>query len=353
MSARFEAAARRLPDTTFTNSVMQINLPKDGIYRALNLEFHGSIVTTFASGSPAAPAESTIDSLIQIISVTVNGRALKVVRPHMLHAMEILAFGQEGRRSASAGASAVTGDLPTTDGGFVYGTTTQVSTVREQIQVPFEMILANNGREKTWLDCNGISSGDVKLFGVAYSNLDTTSDSALSFSASTFVIEAYLEEVIGVMRGPGHQFSDFQQIMSPDTITAAANGRQYQLNPGSYLAGVLLYVKSGSTTLTATAADLGLTDIKFMTGNKILKQVDFNAEQAKMRQNFKVNSARTSGKSRMDGICYISFLTNNRDLNTAFDARNLQSLIMAYSSSSSATYNLTTFIEQHLIITPQ
>lgn len=346
---RFEVAARRIQDTTFSPStVLTLPLPKDGIYRALNLEFHGSIVTTFSSGSPAAPAESTIDSLVTLITVTVNGRLVKSVRPHMLHLHEILAWGQEGRRTASAAASAVTGDLPTTDGGFVWGTTTQTSTVRETLRIPFEMELARIGKEKTWLNLNGVSTAEVKFTTAAYSGLDTTGATVV-YTASTFLFEAYMEEVIGFT--PNTPFFDYQQVLGTDAVAAQQNNRNYDLTTGQLLAGLLIYVKNGASP--SVAADLGLTRMSVITGNKTIKLVDFTAEQDKMRQTYRCNSARASGKSRLDGVCYISLLTNDRDLNTAFDARGLNSLKFNYDTHASATYGLTVNIEQHVIVSPQ
>lgn len=345
----FEVAKRRIQDTSFKPStVMQLPLPKEGVYQALSLEFHGSIVTTYASGSPAAPAEATVDTLIPTIGLFVNGRLVKTVRPHMLHMQEILTWGQEGRRSSSAAASAATNDNPTVDGVFTFGTTGQTSTARENIRIPFAMELARVGKEKTWLNLNGVSSAECKFFGGPESGLDTTG-APVVYTLDTFVIEAYLEEVIGV--NPLQKFADYQQVWSQETIAAQVTDKQFDLATGNLLAGLSLYIKNGASP--SVAADLGITSIKILTGNKIIKSTDFVAEQNAMRQTFRCNDKRASNKARLDGYVFIPLMTNDRDLNTAFDASNLNALKLVVSSHASATYGLTLNIEQHIIVPPK
>lgn len=342
----FETAQRRLQDTAFSPSTsLQLPLPKDMVASKLNLTFHGSTQYTFASGSPAAPKESTIDTLINMITVTVNGRIVKSVRPHMLHLFEILAFGQEGERRSSAGASAVTGDLPTADGGFAWGTTTQYGTVRESVQIPFEMILAERGRQGTWLDLRGVSSAYVTFTTGPYSALDTTG-APVTYANQSFVIEANIEEVKGVREK--QPFADWKQTLNSYLITAQVTDQNYELNTGNFVAGIGLYVKNGASP--SVPADLGVTTIKIMTGNKIIKQTDFVSEQAKMRQVYSCNAPRVSNASRLDGFVYIPLLTDAKNLDTAFDARGLNSLRLVISTHASATYSLTVNAEQHEIV---
>ena len=349
---RFESASRRLADTAYTTNssgqVLQCNLPKSGIYRWADISFHGSLSTTFASGSPAAPAESTIDSVISTILCTAGDRTIKSVKPHMIHMQEILASGQEGRRSSSAAASAVTNDLPTTDGGFVFGTTTQVSTVREELRIPFEMSLAKIGKEKTWLNLHKTTDNFLKFITSGFSGLDTTG-APVTYGGSGFTIETYLEEVLGA--NPKQDFFDYQQLVAPTSVAAGVSDQEFQLRTGNFLAGIALYVKNAASP--SVAADLGLTTIKMGAGNNTSRYMDFNTEQGRMRREFDVNDKRASAKARTDGFVFINLMTAGRDLNTAFDARGLNELKLLLSSHASATGPLNVYVEQHIIVQPK
>ncbi|MCM2278321.1 MAG: hypothetical protein NDJ89_09620 [Oligoflexia bacterium] len=343
---RVQTRERRLQDTAFAPSqTLQLPLPKDLVAKQLTLVFNGSLSYTFSSGSPAAPVESTFDTLINQIIVQVNGRVVKNVRPHMLHMVEILAFGQEGERKSSAGASAVTGNNPTADGGFAWGTTTQYTTARETVVIPFEMILAKKNGSGTWLDLRGKSQAEVKFITGPYSGLDT-SGATITYANQSFVIEAYIEEVLGVPAN--FPLAHFKQTWSQESIGAQANERSFELNFGNFVAGLALYVKDG--TAVPVRSDLGVTDIKIMTGSEIIAQTTFLAAQAKMRQMFGCNAARASNSSRLDGYVYIPLLTSEGDLNTAFDARALTSLRLVISTRSGVTYPLQLNIEQHEIV---
>lgn len=348
MLQNIRSSSRRLADTTFVpSSTMSLLVPKDVVARWLNLELHGSIVTTFASGSPAAPRESTIDTLIPTLNLTIDGQTVKAVRPHMLHMLEIIAYGQEGQRKSSVGAATIALDNPTVDGGFAWGTTTQTTTVRETVQIPFEMILANVGQEGTWLDTRGASNCFLQMLSGPYSGLDTTG-APVTFSASTFVIEAYLEVVAGV--APNESFGIFSQIWSQENISSQVTEKYYEMAFGQFIAGYGLYVKNGASPSVPT--DVGLTDIKIYAGDKVIKQTTFQAVQAEMRQIYSCNTPRTANVSRTDGFVYIPTLTQDRNLFTAFDARNLTSvrLVISSTTSGNVTYPLQVNIEQHQIV---
>lgn len=335
----FEFAQRRLRDYTFEESkTTQIDLDDDVVARAAFMTLHGSVVTTFGSGSPAAPFEAAFSTLVTNATVRVNGRTVKSVMPWMLHLTEQLAFGNIGERRSSAGASAATGDLPTVDAGFTFGSTTNRTTVRETVMIPFEMVLAKANATGTWLDLRGAMSPVIQLSTAAFAALDTTG-APVAYTGSTLVIETFVEEVLGVPRNP--QFADFRQIWKTERITSQATDYQIDLNVGNLYAGVLLYVTEPLPT------DLGLTDIRIMAGNKILKQTTFALEQARNRMQYGITAPRSSNKSTFDGACYLNLLTNDRDLSTAFDARNLNALRLVISTHASVDYPVVINIEEH------
>src|SRR6185437_11873523 len=120
---------RQLQQIAFAPStVLTRDLPRDTVLKGIAFRLSGNVTTTYGSGTPVADANSTFDNLVARIDITVNGnRTVKSVRPIMLARQQLFYTKILGERKSSAGASAATQNLPTTDGGFVFGTTGQVT----------------------------------------------------------------------------------------------------------------------------------------------------------------------------------------------------------------------------------
>jgi hypothetical protein len=320
---------RKLQSITFAeNQILQRDLPRDTILKGLMLRLSGSVITTYGSGTPVANAQSTFDSLIPRIDIIVGGsRVVKSVRPHLLHIQQLFATQIQGERCASAAASAATDNYATSDGGFVYGTTGQVSTVRESVLLPFEMMYAESGlgRESTWLNLKGVASAEIRLTCAAFASLQGFGNTApVVYSGSTFVIDIITTEAQDV---PANiVFSDWKQTVKEVSVSAESRDLTIDINRGNSLSGIMLFVRDGQAGSAATASgklasNLGVLRIALkLNGQTDIKNTDFKALQAENRARYGVSAPFASGVSRLDGVAHLNLLSR-KDLSTALEVR--------------------------------
>lgn len=341
---------RSLQQLTFVPSVMIArDLPRDTVLKSLQFRLSGSIVTTFASGTPVADAQSTFDNLVSRIDVVVGGsRVVKSVRPHMLHIQQLFATQILAERCASAGAAAATDNYPTADGGFTYGTTTQITTVRESVFLPFEMIYAEPGmgRESTWLNLKGAASAEVRFNCAAYSALLGFGNTApVVYSSSTFVIDILTTEAQDVP--PEIYFSDWKQTLKTLSFTAETRDSAQDINRGNKLSGIMLFTQDGAagSATTATgkvASNLVVTRLALkLNGQTDIKATTFKALQAENRARYGVSAPFASNVSRLDGSAHLNLLSR-KDLSTALDVKppyvdNVQ-LVLDTNTASNVSY---------------
>jgi len=365
MNAIASERQRKLQQLTFAeNQLLTRDLPRDTVLKSLFIRLSGSVVTTFASGTPVADAQSTMDNIISRIDVIVNGnRTVKNVRPHLLHMQQLLATQIQGERKASAAAAAATGNNPTADGGFTYGTTTQISTVAETVYLPFENIMCAEGQESTWLNLKGVSSAEIRFTCAAFAQLLGFGNTApVVFSSSTFVIDITTNEAQNVP--PEVYFSDWRQTTKELTFSAQTSESVVDLNRGNLLQGVMFFTKSGaagsSTTATGKlASNLVLNAIKLiLNGNAIIKSTSFLELQAENRNRWGVSAAYASNVSRMDGVAYLDLLVKGR-LSSALDVRPSKAdqiqLLLDTRSSSDVSYTnpVSVTLMTNEIVTPR
>lgn len=318
---------RRLQQLSFAeSSILTRDIPRDSVYKSLQFRLSGSVTTTFASGTPVAGAQSTFDDIIPRIDIVVDGsRVVKSVRPHMLRIQQLFTTTVLAERRSSAGASAST--YPTVDQGFVYGTTTQLTSVNESIFLPFEMVYSDPGlgRESTWLNLKGVASAEIRLTTAAFSSLLGFGNTApVVFSASTFVIDILTREAQDVP--PQIMFSDWKQTVKQISYSAQQTNALIDINRGNRLSGIMFFVKNGAagSATTATgklASNTVMTDIQLLlNGQTQIKTTTFQALQAENRAQFGVNAPMASNVSILDGIAYMNLLARN-DLSTALPVR--------------------------------
>lgn len=341
---------RKLQAITFSeNQILTRDLPRDTVLKSLQFRLSGSVVTTFGSGTPVADAFSTFDNLISRIDVIVNGgRVVKSVRPHMMRMMQLMVNKNAGERASSAAAAAATDNYPTADGAFAYGTTTQVSTARETIIVPFEHIFCEPGlgREATWLNLKGVASAEVKLTAGAFSSLLGFGNTApVVYSSSTFQIDIITREAQDI--APDVAFSDWKQTTKDVPFASETTDATIDINRGNLLSEIMLLTRNGAagSATTATgklASNLVLTKVAMkINGQTDIKVTDFKALHAENRQDFGINAALASNVSSFDGIALLSFLAR-KDLSTALSLRpplvdNAQ-LVVSSNTASNTSY---------------
>ncbi len=343
---------RQLPNIVFTpSSLLTQNLPRDTVLKKLLIRLHGAITTTFASGTPVADAQSTFDNLISRIDIKIGGgRTVKSVMPHMMHMSQLFNSTVQAERAASAGATAVADDYPVADSGFTYGSTTQITTVRESIVINFENIWANPGdlgRESTWLNLKGVSNAQAILTTGAYSALLGFANTApVVFSASTLSIDFYTTEAQDVP--VNIKFADFKEVVFQYTHSAQVTNQMQLLNTGNMVQGLMFYTRDGAAGSTTTASgklanSLVLTNLALkLNGQLSVKETDFKALQFENRALFGIQAPYASSVSRIDGVAYLDLLAR-KDLRTALDCRppKVDALNLYYNTNASANVSYT------------
>ncbi len=306
------------------NTILSRDLPKDTVLKSLSLRLSGAVQTTFASGTPVADSLSTFDNIIPRIDVVVNGnRTVKSVRPHMLKMQQLFTTTVLGERKASAAAAAAVGNLPTVDGGFVYGTTTQYTTVAETIFLPFEMVYCEigMGRESTWLNLKGASSAELRLTCAAFNKLLGFGNTApVVYGNSTLQIEITTREAQDV---PANiQFSDWKQTTKEVTFSAETTDFAVDINKGNKLSGIMIFARDGAAGTATTASgklpsNLAITKLNLsVNGQTAIKNTNFLNLQQENRSLYGIQAPYASNVSLIDGVAHMNFIAR-KDISTA------------------------------------
>lgn len=317
--------SRVLPTKRFEESqIISMDLPKDTVLKGLFIRLSGAVQTTFASGTPVAKAESTMDSLISRIDVVVNGdRTIKSIRPHLLHIQQLFAMGVATERAASAGAAPATDNYPTVEGGFPFGTTTQYTTVRETVYLPFEHIYCEPGlgREETYLNLKRATSAEIRFTTAAFANLLGVGNTApVVWGNNTMQIEVTTVERQDI--AAERLFMDWKQTQKTVQIGGESRDLSIDINDGNLLSGLLFFAQDGaagtSTTATGRLASnllLGKMELR-KNGTESLVSTNFKQLQARNRAQYGVNAPIASNVSRLDGIAHMNLLSR-KDIGTA------------------------------------
>lgn len=330
------------------NSLLSVPLPRDTVLKGLQLRLSGAVTTTFASGTPVADALSTFDSIINRIEVSVHGgRIVKSVRPYMMRIQQLYATQILGTRKASAGATAAAGNNPTTDGGFTYGTTGQITTVAETIWVPFEMIYADpgKGRETTWLNLQGEPSAELKLNCVSQSALLGFGNTApVVFSANNMSIEIVTLEAQDV--GPEWVFSDWKQTYREVQFSSQSVQFAIDINRGNKLSGIQFLARDGAAGSATTAtgklrSDLLVTNMVLkLNGQQEVQATTWGSLQDENRAQYGINAPYASNVNLITGSAHMNLLSR-RNVETALDVTGISDqpqLFVDTADSSTVSY---------------
>jgi hypothetical protein len=329
------------------NQSLALKLPLDTVLVGLYIRIKGSVKTTYASGTPVAKAEGAMDALINRIDVTIDGQhTVKSVTPHLLHMQALFTSGIESERFSSAGASI--SQFPTTSGTFAFGTTGQITSLRESVYLPFEMVYCEPGmgREETYLNLKQANSAEIRFSTNAFSNILGYGNTApVVWSDSTLQIEVWSKERQDI--GPEMLFDQWKQTYKKIQISSESSDLATEIAIGNYLTGLMLFAKDGAagSTTTATgklASNLLVTNSEIKrNGSDTIQRYSFPALQAKNRQDYGVNASFSSGVSRLDGIVHHNFISR-RDLGTAMPKMrpfvDQLNLVLDTNSSSNVSY---------------
>lgn len=304
------------------NNILSRDLPRDTVLKGISLRLSGAVTTTYGSGTPVADTLSTFDNIIPRIDVIVNGnRTVCSVRPFSLRIQQLYVSNSIGERKASAGAAALA--LPTADGGFVYGTTGQITTVAETLYLPFEHVYCEPGlgRETTWLNLKGVASAEIRFTTSSFSRLLGFGNTApVAFSASTLQIDMVTKEAQEV--DPNVVFADWKRTTKEITFSAQTTDYAIDINRGNKLSGIWLFARDGAagSATTATgklASDLAIGKLSLkVNGQTDIKSTTFLDLQAENRSIYGINAPTTSSVSLIQGTAHMNLLAR-RDITTA------------------------------------
>jgi hypothetical protein len=318
---RFIKSVKVEPSTLLT-----ADLNKDTVNKLILLRLTGSIRTTFGSGTPVGNVLGAMDSLISNIQVVVNGnRTVKSVRPHMMAMQNLLAQKNDVVRLSSAQAAALPPKaMPTITGPFVFGTTTQFTSVYETLAISFENVLAPIGKESTWLNLKGVSSAVVNINTKAYSSFQGVGNTApVVYDQSSLYIDIFSVEAQDVPSNTN--FSDWKQTTT-QRVYKGQQTDQIELEKGNFLQGVMMFCQDGAagTATTATGklpTNLLLDEINLkLNGYSDIKTTDFAQLQSENKTRFGINAPLVSNVSRFDGVAYLDLLRDG-DISSALDCR--------------------------------
>lgn len=299
-------------------------LPTDKVLSAMYLRFSGSVVMTFASGTPLPKITGSMDAFISLVVVeTASKGEVKAVRPHLTRLLNNMQSANPTDRRSSAGASAVA--QPTADANFTFASTTNITSVVECIKVNFEMPFAasGRGRELTMLDLRQESSANIRIDCAALANILAVGNTApIVATADTFQVEVLLECVENVPTG--FAFSTYREFHEDIQVAAETASLPINITKGNRIAGLALFCTDGYAG--GATADTGNAPTNYLVQTMQLKR---NSKTDEFRSTFKETQTENrraglvapfaSNRSAADGFAYINLL-KNQDLSTALDA---------------------------------
>jgi hypothetical protein len=306
------------------NQNITFDLPLDTVLVGMIIRLVGSVKYAYTAGTPFGRPEGAMESLFSRIDVTVDGRrTVKSVTPHMLHMMQLMTAANESERFAEAGATAIQDNYPATEGPFVFGTTGQVTTVRESVYLPFEMLHCEPGmgRELTYLNLKRANSAQLTLQALNYPRLNAASGvTGLAFSEEKLQVEITLIERQDI--DATVVFQDYKQTFKRLPLTGQLNAYGIDIPAGASIAGFMLYTQNGNVATPSVPAKapsskiLGVVEIK-KNGRDTLQIIDFKTLQSRNRADYGIISPTVAAKNRLDGVAHLN-LISRRDLSTAF-----------------------------------
>ena len=327
MSMILSERQRRLQPIDFAPAtVLTREIPRDTTLKALLFILQGSVGYTFASGTPLSDSKSIFDNLIENITITIDGsRIVKSIRPWMIRIQQLYASKVLPDRRSSAGATATA--FPTVEGGFVFGTTGQKTSVYEALMLSFENVFAKVGKEATWLKTKGTASAEIRIATKGLNSLlamGNTAPVVFAYQNGDIKIEVFTIEQQDVPVTA--IFSDWKQTVKTAPIAGDVTGFLVELNKGNLLQSIQLLCEDGNAGGATLGTGNGLTNLLLtdialkINGQQDVKSTTFLGLQSENRARFGIVSPISGGVSPLDGSVYWDF-TRQGDLTTALDCR--------------------------------
>jgi hypothetical protein len=323
--------------------LITVPIAKNSCYIGFLIRIVGSVTATWASGTPVAKVEGLMDSILQRIDVTENGKdTFKSLKPHFLAIQDLITQGVENERYAEVGATALTNKHPTTRSGFLFGTTGQVTSVRESVYLPFEQVHCEPGygREMTWWNTRhpSVNSADLKIqCGNIADILKDGNATAVTYTNVDLTIEITAIENKSVPENA--LFHVWKQTFTEKPFSGQTRDSSIEMPKENYLSGMMFYTKNGDASRTPTNDLIDVYSVR-TNGTQYDQTAAFKALQQLNRRENGSTAEFAGGTSRLDGIGFVNFL-NERKINSALPAKRalgIDSLDLMINTHSYATY---------------
>lgn len=306
------------------NQNITFDLPLDTVLVGMHIRLIGSIKYAYTAGTPKCRPEGAFEALTSRIDVTLNGRkTIKSVTPHYLAITQLNTSGVDCERFAEAGATPIKNNNPKVEGGFVFGTTGQYTTIREGVYLPFEHVYCEPGmgRENTYLNLRRQDSAQLTIQALNFARLNAVSGvTGLTFSEDKLQIEVTLIERQDIEAS--EVFQDYKTIFKTIQINNQANNLAIDIPAGQQISGFMMYTKDGNAMTTTKVAQQPSSDILSRidlkkNGRDSVQFHKFDALQSINKSSYGIVSPTVSGLNRLDGIAHLNMISR-RDIATGF-----------------------------------
>ncbi len=340
---------RRLAPVAYVASALKVlDIPRDTVIKRIAMYLYGSVLTTYASGSPTATVFGAASELCPRIDVVIDGqRTVKSIQPHMQEMLNHLYSGNRPIRGHIVG-TAITTQLAGTENpsgaAFLYPSTTDTLVVNEAFDIHFEMPWSYAlGREATMLNTKNVSSAEMRFNFSAIENLQVPGGTApVVYTAVDLNFAATLIEARDVPSD--QQFFDFKETISRYNYSGETLESQLDLPRGNALAGVGIQVRNGGAA--RGPVDRGLRDISLqVNGQQVLQKTTFRELQVDNKERYGCNDPVASSLHSLQGFAFMNLLKNgdirsalNTSIGAGVDRVTLNVNTAPSSGSDSATY---------------
>lgn len=339
---------------------------------AIYIEMFGSIIATYATGTPVARRGSVMNSIISAIRVTVGGDTFKSASPEAFRLIQMFVEGQAPTLRATAGGTAT--DKPMTDivnGASVpHGTTTQYMNFSERLKIhiacPYFASLAE--QLSTVVRTKGHSSATIELVQqeaknlLAVGNTAPVTYSGLSGLKFRFDYEEMKEDKVGELDNKDFVagLEKYRTVEKTDTVKGQESALEVKQNGGNgRVLGIIIKQRDG-------AAGSPTTDTGKIPNDNIIQEVNFYADDERymgggnwetlktiQKNKFKYLDPKTNGVSEDSGVASIWWV--NQRKKEAFDLTNtatfkavLKTAAQATDSDYGASGAVTKYITEYL-----
>ncbi len=319
---------RRLQQVTFrANSVVTLDVPRDDVFKRINLRLTGSQSVTFASGSPVIGGLGVFPRLCNRIDVVQNGQdTIKSLDLYLLRMQNLIVNGELPERAVTKQAGAFTATrLAQTEmefGGTSYQATTGFMLFNESMSIFFEYPYAYEvGKNVSLWNTKGLSSAEIRFaFGDVSSLQEDGVGATVTYADDlAFAIDVELVSAPSIPRE--QDFMLYKQTVRRVQFSAEARDYQIDLPRGNLITGIHILVRNGDTN--KRLSDIALKDISLIVnGQRIIQRTTFLTLQQSMRSRWGIRSPKGTAANgithNVQGYAYMH-LVRDGDVRSALD----------------------------------